>query len=137
MPLTTPVVELTDATEGLLLAHVPPGVASVSVIEEPRQIAPAPVMDDGVGVIVTMTVVRQPVPSVYVITAVPAVIPVTTPVPAPTEATDVLLLLHAPPPVASLSVVVAPTHALAVPVITDGVGDTVNVAVVLQPVGSV
>ena len=47
---------------------------------------------------------------------VPAVTPVTMPVPDPIVAMAVLLLLHVPPPEASLSVVVNPTHAFRVPV---------------------
>lgn len=48
--------------------------------------------------------------------AVPAVLPVTTPE-VPTAATVLLLLLHVPQGVASVREVVAPTHALVVPVI--------------------
>ena len=66
----------------------------------------------------------------------PADTPVTTPL-LLTVATAVLLLLHTPPTVALLKVVVDPTHALAVPVIglTVGYAYTVNtcVTVVLQP----
>ncbi len=61
--------------------------------------------------------------------AVPAVIPDTTPVPAPTVATAVLLLLHAPPVLVVLSVVVCPTQALVLPVMAAGSGFTVATAV--------
>ena len=40
----------------------------------------------------------------------PAPIPVTTPVPAFTVATPEALVLHVPPPVVFVKVVVAPTH---------------------------
>jgi hypothetical protein len=40
-PVTTP-VELTVATDGLLLLHVPPAVLSVSVIEVPTQVLDGP-----------------------------------------------------------------------------------------------
>jgi hypothetical protein len=46
------------------------------------------------------------------------------------------LLLHAPPLVALLSVVEAPAHTCVVPVIADGNGFTVMVAVAVQPVPS-
>ena len=60
--------------------------------------------------------------------APPVATPLTTPV-ALTVAMAVLLLLHAPPAVASLSVVVPPTHNVVVPVITAGSGVTVTTAV--------
>ena len=58
--------------------------------------------------------------------AVPAVMPLTTPL-VPTVATEVLLLLHVPPAVALLSVVVLPAVSVAVPVMVpaDGNGLTV------------
>ena len=58
--------------------------------------------------------------------------PITTPVPVPIVAIKVLLLLHAPPPVASLRVVVPPTHILAVPAIAGGPEVTVTVSVEIQ-----
>lgn len=63
----------------------------------------------------------------------PAVTPVTMPVPEPTVATPVLALLHPPPVVASLNVVVCPAHTLSVPVIVAGRGLTVTVTKALQP----
>ena len=62
-------------------------------------------------------------------TAVPADTPPTTPVAAPTVAMPVLPLLHTPPPVASLSVVVCPTHTFIVPVMAAGAAIIVTVAV--------
>ena len=61
------------------------------------------------------------------ITAEPAVTPVTTPEPL-MEATEALLLLQVPPDVAFESVVVPPTHTVLVPVIVpaDGEGLTVT-----------
>ena len=56
---------------------------------------------------------------------VPATAPLTMP-DVPIVATVVLLLLHTPPVVASLNVVVEPAHTVAVPVIFD-TGTTVNV----------
>ena len=69
-------------------------------------------------------------------TELPAVTPVTTP-PAVIVAMAGDALLHVPPAVALLSVVVDPTHTLVVPVITAGSGLTVTVVVTAQPVGKV
>lgn len=44
-PVTMP-VELTVATEGLLLLHVPPGVLSARAIVEPTQTPDAPVIGE-------------------------------------------------------------------------------------------
>jgi len=68
---------------------------------------------------------------------VPAVTPVTTPLLVPMVATVVLLLLHEPPAVASLSVVVRPEQTLAVPVMEAGNGLTVTTTDVIQPVDKV
>ena len=57
------------------------------------------------------------------------------PVVEPTVATAVLLLLHMPPGVTSLSVVEKPGQTLVVPVIDAGFGFTVTGETVLQPVG--
>ena len=57
--------------------------------------------------------------------AVPAVPPVTTP-PALIAATRLLLVLHAPPVVASANVTVNPWHTLSIPVIPAGSGLTVT-----------
>lgn len=58
--------------------------------------------------------------------------PVTIPV-MPIVATGVLLLLQVPVVVASLKVVVAPTHIISVPVIGNGLGPTVTVVVMVHP----
>ena len=52
-------------------------------------------------------------------------------------ATAGVALLHVPPAVALLSVVVEPTHTLVVPVMAAGSGLTVTVAVTAHPVGIV
>ena len=64
----------------------------------------------------------------------PALTPVTTPVPAPTVAVDEFELLHEPPAVASDNVVVEPAHTLNVPLIAAGVGSTVIVKVLVGPI---
>ncbi len=63
------------------------------------------------------------------ILAVPTVIPATTPVAAPTEATDVLPEVHVPPVIGLVSVVLVPEHKEAVPEIVPGVAFTVTVRV--------
>lgn len=65
--------------------------------------------------------------------ALPPLTPVITPVPVVAVAIDVLLLLHAPPVDVELSVVVAPAHTVAVPVIADGSVFTVTTTVALHP----
>lgn len=65
-------------------------------------------------------------------TVVPPLTPHTSPVPGSTVATPVLLLLHAPGPVASLSVMNELTQTAPGPVIDAGNGFTVTVAVAAQ-----
>lgn len=47
-------------------------------------------------------------------------------------ATLVLLLLHVPPPVVSLNVMLSPTHIVDDPMIADGAADTVTTVVLVQ-----
>lgn len=63
----------------------------------------------------------------------PAVLPVATPVPDTIEATTGLPLVHAPPRVALLRVLVTPSQKVSKPVIGAGGGSTVKVVVVIQP----
>ena len=67
------------------------------------------------------------------IPAVPAVLPVATPVPDTIEATTGLPLVHAPLGVALLRVLVTPSQKVSRPVMGDGRGRTVKVVVVIQP----
>jgi hypothetical protein len=60
--------------------------------------------------------------------------PVNDPEVSPMVATVVLLLLHVPPVVTSINVVVVPGQILSVPVIVDGIGLTVTIVVARQPV---
>ena len=64
----------------------------------------------------------------------PVPVPVTTPDAEPTVATPVALLVHVPPLVVLVSVVVIPTQVLAVPAIASGSGLTVTVTDLKQPV---
>jgi hypothetical protein len=134
-PVTTPVASIV-ATAGVALLHVPPAVASVRVVVDPMQTVSVPPIAAGKGLTVTVAVTRQPVGNVYDITDVPAVTPVTTPAPV-IVATAGVALLHVPPAVASVKVVVDPTQTDNVPPIDAGNGLTVTVAVLKQPVGKV
>ncbi len=136
-PVTTPDSEPTVATPVLLLDHTPPGVPSVSVIVAATHTDDKPVMTVGSGLTTSVAVMMQVDPMVYVIIAVPAVTPVAIPVVEPMVATPRLLLLHVPPGVGSPKAVVSPTHTLSVPVIGNGNGLTVTVAVIIHPVGIV
>lgn len=72
----------------------------------------------------------QPVLSVYVMFAVPAVTPQKKPDVLPTVATAVLLLVHVPPVAPSVSVKHSPVHSLYVDVIPElinPIGFTVTV----------
>ena len=120
-----------------LLLHVPPPVASLNVVENPLHIVNVPVIAAGTGFTVAAAVVMQPVGKAYVIVGLPAATPVTMPLPVPTVAKPVLLLLHVPPVVPSLSVVVWLTQTDMVPVMPAGSGLTVSADVIKQPVGKV
>jgi hypothetical protein len=74
---------------------------------------------------------------VYVQVHVPTPTPVATPVDEPIVATEVLLLLHVPPGVPSVKVAVEPWHILYEPMMIDGVGLIVRIAVALHPLGPV
>lgn len=134
-PVIAPDVLPMVAIEKSLLLQVPPAVASVSVEVAPVQMFSEPPMLATVGSGFTVTVAErlQPVERVYVIAEVPDERPDTIPEEDPIDADDPAAV-HVPPDVASLRVVVDPTHTLSVPVMATGSGLTVTVAVVKQPV---
>ena len=71
---------------------------------------------------------------------VPPATPETVPAPAPeltTVASEILLLLHVPPPVPSAKTVVKPTHTEGEPEIANGVWLTVITEVAIHPVGNI
>ena len=68
---------------------------------------------------------------------VPVSRPLTRPLPVPTVATAVLLLLQVPPPEPSVNAVDDPAQTFRLPVIPPGTVLTVTVVVVIQPVDSV
>jgi len=51
-PVTTPEAGLTEATDGLLLVHVPPVVASASVVDDATHTVAVPVIAAGTGLTV-------------------------------------------------------------------------------------
>lgn len=117
--------------ERLLLLHVPPADASLKLVVSPTQTFLFPKIAVGKGFTVAIVVTKQLVGKVYVIVALlvtPTAPPVTQP-PVPTVATPALLLLHAPPLVASVRQTFSPLHTGALPVIGAGSGLTVKVVV--------
>src|SRR5258708_7354492 len=124
MPATIPEPMLTSAWAVLLLVHVPPGVASVSVVADPTHTFVTPPIPAGTGLTVRPEAFVQPEQ---------AFIPVTVPVPL-TKARDGSLLVQVPPGVASLNAVVAPGHTVSVPDMGSGEALTVTNATAAQPV---
>jgi len=130
MAVTTPLL-FTRATLGTVLLHTPPETVSVSWVVSPWQSVVTPVIDPANGEGFTKIArVAVPVPQLfdnwYVIVAEPAITPVITP--------NVLmvaiageLLLHVPPPVALVNVVVNPGQTLEAPLIAATVGAAVTV----------
>lgn len=133
MPDTTPDVRPIVATEVLVLVHVPPGSELYRVDVNPSHTVVLPVIADGSGCTVTAIVAKHPAGVVNLIVAMPAVIPVMIPVVAPAVAIVGLMLLHTPGVVASLSVIVLPTHTDGIPVIAAGNGYTVTVVTTKHP----
>jgi hypothetical protein len=121
-PVTTPVEASTVAT-ALDDDQTPPAVALVNVVAEPAHTSVVPLIAATTGRALTVTAcvtkLVQPFAfvMVYVIVAVPAETPLTTPVEASTVAVAVLDDVQTPPAGVLASVVVAPAHTLVVPVI--------------------
>ena len=136
MPFTTPVEELTVAIVALPLLHVPPVAAFAIAVVCPIQTVDTPEFAGKLGLTVTIVVLKQPFPDVYVITAVPTPTPVITPVPV-IVATDVLPLLQLQPGVAVESVVEVPRQITTVPEIAAGSGFTVTACTLRHPLGNV
>jgi hypothetical protein len=132
IPEVLPIVPLA----GVLLSHVPPAGVPVSVDDDPSHTCSEPVTPVGRPFTSTTIVRKQPVDNVYVIVAVPAIAPVTTPV-AGTTVALALLLVHVPPAGVLLSVVVAFTHMVVPPVMIPGSAFAVTVVVRWQPVVAV
>ncbi len=133
IPVTTPDIESTIATEVFPEDQFPAEGAAESVVDVPSQMLSEPVNTDE-EFTVTIVVVKHPVASVYVIADVPIVAPVTMPLAEPTVATAVSDDVQVPPVIAFASVVVEPIQVVSVPEIEDGAALTVNTEVILQPV---
>ena len=130
---TPPLVILATVPDGVTL-HTPPTVISLSVVVYPAHSVLAPIMPVGTAFTVIGMLMLHP-PIVYVIVSNPGATPLTMP-PDVTVAFAGLLLVHIPPAVPSLSVVVPPTHTLGVPPIGTGDELTVTTVAVEQPLPS-
>ena len=128
-PYTAP-VEPTVAPPILLLVHVPLPELDSTVVE-PVQTFNAPVIGDGNAFTVNCAVLVQPAPVVYDMVVLPAAIPVTMPDDVPIVPAAAFTLLHTPPDILPVSVVVAPGHMLSEPVIF-GCAFMVTIVVVIQ-----
>jgi len=128
-PETMPDNEPTVATAVLLLVHVPPP-GDVSDVVLPTHTPVAPLIT-GVVFTVMVRAVMQ-LPTAYVIGEVPILRPVTIPDDEPIVIA-VPDVLHTPPGVTSLCVMVAPTHKAVGPEIAAGSGLTVTTEVAAQP----
>jgi hypothetical protein len=126
-PVTTPVVVPTVAIAVLILLHAPPVGEPANDVVPPMHRAVPPVIIACVLTVTTL-VATHPTPMLYVIVAVPAVIPFTMPVEAPTE-TLLDAVLHEPPVVASASVIALPIHTDEEPVMAVGPGLTNTIVV--------
>ncbi len=128
MPADTPETSPAASTVAVpteLLLHVPPGVGFDRVVVLPIQIliGAEGKIDAGLALTVTTVVVKQ-APTEYDIVAVPADIPVT--IPPATVAIVGFPLLHVPPLVVFVNVVMSPIHTTPVPDIVEGIGSTVT-----------
>jgi hypothetical protein len=132
-PDRTPEAEPIAASDAAPLDHVPPVVVSARVTDWPTQTIGGPVITDGGGNILISWVAVQPGPSEYVIVVIPGVTPQTIPLDMPAVAA-LLLLLHVPPAVPSVSGIQEPWQTLEPPAIATGGALTVNIAVAAQPV---
>ena len=116
IPVTTPPDTVAFA---LLLLQVPPALASVNIIADPAHTLEPPVIVPATGsgfivIVFVATAVPHEFVVLYFIVSVPAETPVTIPPPV-TEAL-VLLALHTPPAVASVTGIVDPAHTDELPV---------------------
>lgn len=127
---------LTDATATELLLHVPPPVTFVSVVVSPEHIVVLPVIAAGNGFTVMPIVRKHPVPIVYVIVAgPPGAPPYTVPI-LSTDAITTLVVVHVPPVVPSVKLIVDPTQTAVGPIIGTGNGFTVTTVEVKHPVAN-
>ena len=106
----------------------------LNVVDIPIHALGIPVITAGIGLTDMPVVTLQPEPIVYIMVAVPGPSPVIMPLSEPIVATDVLLLLHVPPPDAgSKSVAVEAWQIVVVPDMAEANALTVTVTCTLQP----
>ena len=132
VPAATPVtIPLPDTVADVLLQlQTPPGVASVRGIVAPAHTTDDPVMvpAEGTAGMTVMAFVAETVPQELVTEYLIVSDPATTPVISPAETVaDVLLLLHTPPAVASVSEIVEPAHTFEAPVTVPAVANGLTV----------
>lgn len=109
-PATTP-VEGPILSIAAVVLQTPPGIALVSVTDEPVHTEGGPEIAEGAAYTVNAFVAVHPVaPTVYVILAVPEATPAAIPVAEPIVTNIVALLLHMPPGVVLTRVVAEPAH---------------------------
>jgi hypothetical protein len=125
-PVTIPVDEPTVALAVLLLIHEPPPVVLANVVDDPAHIVAVPVIAATELLTVTILLALVPHPVEYVILAVPAVTPETTPVEELTVAIARLELVHVPLATELLNVTVDEGHSTDVPVMAAGTPFTVT-----------
>ena len=131
-PVTNPLL-FTVATAGVALVQTPPEVALDNCVVLPIQAVNDPVIafTTGKALMVTVAVCEAVQPfalvTVYVITEVPEVTPVTIPVVGSMVATAGVALLQAPPVGLPVNVVVLPTQAVSVPLMVGTVGKALTV----------
>ena len=131
MPVTIPEEEPIVPIRVFELLHVP-DILLLKVAVSPVHTWWLPLIT-GTGLTVMVLFTVQLPPSEYIMLAVPELIPVTMPLPMPTIATVVLLLVQVPKAMASLKVIEEPSHTDERPVITAGAGVTVITIVVVHP----
>ena len=126
-------VVIVERIYGILLTEYtgPDALAvAVSVDVPPAQINAGAADADTVGKELTVTkLVTLHVPAMYVIVTTPNAMPITTPVESPAAAILVSLLVHVPPAVASVNVIVDPWQILDPPDIAAGTALMVTVVV--------
>lgn len=139
-PVTSPEVLMVAAVLFDVLQIPPPGEL-LSWVVSPEQTDNVPVIGAGNGLTVTVMEAEQPVASIYVQTVVDVVTTLlsadTIPVDDPIVATEVTLLVHVPPGIASLRLVTDPAQTDVLPVMFAGKGFTVTTTDRAQVVGSV
>ena len=135
-PVTTPVAEPISAVPASELLHEPPGNDELSVVDCDGHISIEPLIVPPVALTVTVVVSSQPVVVVYVMSAVPELIPPSTPVTVLIVPTAGFEDIQVPLPGAADNVPVPPVHSDVVPDIT-GLALTVITLVLWQNPGTV